>query len=54
MTKLIADLEENKLIRDCEGPRRSLILLVAKTRQEKLYEYYSLLLQDLYQLSAFK
>ena len=34
MTKLIADLEANKLIRDCEGPWGSLILLAAKHHHE--------------------
>ena len=34
MTKIIADLETNKLIRDCEGPWGSLLLLVAKPHQE--------------------
>ena len=34
MTKLIADLEENKLIRDYEGNWGSLLLLVAKPHQE--------------------
>ena len=34
MTKLIADLEANKLIRDCEGPWGSLLLLAANPHQE--------------------
>ena len=34
MTKLIADLEANNLIRDCEGPWSSLLLLAAKPYQE--------------------
>ena len=34
MTKLIADLEVNNLIRDCEGPWGSLLLLAAKPHQE--------------------
>ena len=34
MTKLIAELEVNMLIRDCEGPWGSLLLLAAKSHQE--------------------
>ena len=34
MRKIIADLEANKLIRDCEGPWGSLLLLLAKPHQE--------------------